>query len=559
MTFTKITHDHLRSKDKKRPSEVIYQIYPSSFKDSTGDGLGDLKGITQQLDYLKDLSIDAIWISPFFKSPQGPEGDGGYAVSDYKAIDPRFGTLDDFKDLLDQAHKKNLRIYTDFVIAHTAWDHEWFIKSRKKDPEFDNFYVWADGETDPYGNKIPPNNWKSIFGGDAWSYDEKRQQWYMHHFLTSQPCLNSNNKKVQDTMLDQMKFWLDLGIDGFRIDALPFTNFDPDLRNNPPLHITGRQDLWEDQLFEHSMCQSSTIDYVTRIRHLMNSYPNKKTTIGEVVFGREGGKNSVKEASKYTDTYSGLDMCYTGAFVQFETYPQSLKLQKLINFIESLFPRGGYCNAISNHDFSRVSERMLGDINQQHHRKALEQLLTLSIFMPGSTCIYQGEELGLPQATIPEDIHFDQLKDAVAITKGVNHCRDGSRTPMPWDSEKHNAGFSENESPYLPIPKKHLELCVKTQQADKSSLLHFTKNLLTWQKNKKALQYGDALALSSQAPLLILFRYTSTEKVLGIFNLSDKEISVKLSDFLDIDLIKGFNTLKSDDISLNAYETTIIE
>lgn len=559
MVFSKITSQHLSKKDHKRPAEIIYQVYPSSFNDSNDDGIGDIKGITEKLDYIKSLNVDSVWISPFFKSPEGHEGDGGYAVSDYCAIDPRFGTLEDFEDLLKEAHARDLRIYIDFVIAHTAWDHEWFTKSRKRDPEYDYFYVWADGYEDHYGNKIPPNNWKSIFGGDAWTYDEERQQWYMHHFLTSQPCLNSNRKKVQEKMLEQMRFWLDLGIDGFRIDAIPFTNFDPELRNNPPLHVAGRQELWEDQLFEYSMCQSSTIDYVTRIRKVMDSYAKEKTTIGEVVWGREGGQHSVREASKYTDRYSGFSMCYTGAFVQFTTYPQSVGLQKLTTSAETLFPGGGYCNALSNHDFSRVSARMLTDVPPELHMTALKQLMTLSVFMPGSICLYQGEELGLPQATIPDDIPFDKLKDAVAITKGVSHCRDGSRTPMPWEKNAKNAGFSNSDTPYLPVPESHLKLTVEEQEKDPDSLLNFIRELMKMQLNVPALKKGNALAVPSRAPLFIMLRYTPEQKVFGIFNLSEEEMDVDLSLFVDEDILADFDEQEYKNIHLKAYDTKIIQ
>ena len=559
MTFSKITLEHLSKKDKKRSSEIIYQVYPSSFNDSNGDGVGDLAGITEKLDYIKSLNVDSIWISPFFLSPEGQEGDGGYAVTNYCEIDPRFGTLNDFETLLSEAHKRDLRIYTDFVLAHTAWDHEWFIKSRKRDPEYDYFYVWADGYEDHHGNKIPPNNWKSIFGGDAWTYDTERQQWYMHHFLTSQPCLNSNEKKVQEKMLEQMRFWLDLGIDGLRIDALPFTNFDPELRNNPPLHVIGRQDLWEDQLFEYSMCQSSTIDYVTRIRKLMDSYATEKTTIGEVVWGREGGKYSVREASKYTDRYSGLSMCYTGAFVQFTTYPKSIGLQKLITSAESLFPTGGYCNALSNHDFSRASDRILTEIPNHLHQQALKQLLLISIFMPGSICLYQGEELGLPQAKIPDDIPLDKLKDAVAITKGLSHCRDGSRTPMPWDKSLENAGFSTSTTPYLPVPESHLSLCVSDQENDPNSLLNFTRQTIEWQSQMPALKKGNALTIPTKAPLLIILRYTAEQKIFGIFNLSEDEMTVDLSLFIDDEILSTVTNQDYRDIKLKAYETKVIQ
>src|SRR4051812_4898710 len=218
----------MESSGDTRPSEVIYQVYPASFNDSNADGCGDIPGITKKLDYIKSLGVDSIWISPFYLSPPGPDGDGGYAVSDYRSIDPRFGTMDDFKDLLKEAHARGLRVYTDWVVAHTAIDHDWFEKSRKGDKTYKDYYVWSDG-IDWYGKKAPPNNWKSVFGGDAWAFDDKRGQYYLHHFLKSQPALNLNKKEVQDAVLGEMKFWLDMGVDGFRIDAMPFATCDEKL------------------------------------------------------------------------------------------------------------------------------------------------------------------------------------------------------------------------------------------------------------------------------------------------------------------------------------------
>lgn len=206
-----------------RPAEIIYQVYPASFRDSNGDGHGDLKGVTQKLDYIKGLGADAVWISPFYLSPPGPDGDGGYAVTDYRAIDPRFGDANDFKELLAEAHKRGLRIYIDFVLAHSASDHEWFEKSRRREDPYTDYYVWHDGRIEN-GQRVPPNNWKSVFGGEAWKWDQQRNQYYMHHFLPSQPKLNLNEEKVQNAVLAEMKFWLDLGVDGFRLDALPFSN-----------------------------------------------------------------------------------------------------------------------------------------------------------------------------------------------------------------------------------------------------------------------------------------------------------------------------------------------
>jgi len=541
------------TKQQNRPSEVIYQIYPSSFHDADGDGHGDLKGITAKLDYIKSLHVDAIWISPFFLSPEGKEGDGGYAITDYRKIGNKFGTDDDFDVLLKEAHKRGLRVYTDFVMCHTSHEHDWFQKSRDKVAGYENRYVWHDGKMEG-GNRLPPNNWKSVFGGSAWSFDDKRKQYYLRHFNSSQPALNLNDPATQDAIIgkpftpgddfnavikdtekrSEMQFWLDKGVDGLRLDALPFANYDPQMRDNPWMgEHDSNDERWGRQYMQHSMCQPATVNLVGKIRKMLDSYPTKKSAIGEVIAGREGGGNSMHVAKEYLDPKTGLDTCYTEGLIRFwYQYPTAGRLKHMIRESMELSPDGGFCNNPSNHDFPRAATRMTADAPQELRGTIVRQLMALNVALPGSLCIFQGEELGLPQARIPEDIPLDERKDLVD-----ERCRDGARTPPPWDSTKTNAGFSTSNNPYLPVAAAHYSRAVNLQEQEAESMLNFTRELLEERKLNPALSIGNTRVLDTPEPILAIVRETDEQTVLLAFNMSREKVSFKPSDYLDADTL----------------------
>lgn len=535
-----------------RSSEIIYQVYPASFSDSNDDGHGDLKGITQKLDYIKSLGSDAIWISPFYLSPPGPEGDGGYAVTDYRAIDPRFGQDDDFKELLAQAHQRGMRIYIDFVLAHSAKDHEWFEKSQKREDPYTDYYVWHDGVT-INGERFPPNNWKSVFGGEAWKFDDVRQQYYMHHFLPSQPKLNLNDAKVQDAVLTEMKYWLDLGVDGFRLDALPFSNHDPQFRHNSWMYgqWPNVSENWDQQRFDHSMCQPQTIELVERIRSLLDSYPDKRSALGEVIAGRDGGWNGIEIAKTYVDPKRGIDACYTDIANGIGQQTDHGYLKHAVGMLQSHFPSGGHCNSISNHDSLRTATRITESLSDTFKRAALRQVMEIFATLPGSISLYQGEELGLPQAKVPSDIPYEKLRDPV-IT-GPSAGRDGCRTPMPWEQHRKNAGFSNASDPYLPVPKSHLPLAVDAQEKDPDSQLNFTRDLLHWRKDQPALLRGETIVLNTQAPVLAYLRRAQDQSMLCVFNLAAHNAALKPSDHLDDAMLQELGIGKNDVYTLNAY------
>jgi len=285
---------------------VIYQIYPRSFCDSNGDGIGDLKGITQRLDYISSLNVDAIWISPFFKSPQA---DFGYDVSDYRDVDPIFGNMEDFDQLLQTAHEKGLKIIVDQVLSHTSDQHEWFKESRtNRTNDKASFYVWAD----PKPDGTPPNNWLSIFGGGAWQFDSRREQYYLHNFLTSQPDLNFHNPQVQAAVLDNVEFWLKKGVDGFRLDAINFCFHDMELRDNPakPAHLrTGKgfstDNPYAYQFHYYNNTRPENLEFLEKLRSLMNKYPNK-LSLGEV-----SSEDSLGTIAEYTNGGNKLHTAYS--------------------------------------------------------------------------------------------------------------------------------------------------------------------------------------------------------------------------------------------------------
>ena len=376
---------------------VIYQIYPRSYLDTTGSGVGDLNGITQKLDYIRDLGVDGIWISPFFTSPMK---DYGYDVADYCDVDPIFGSLSDFDTLISRAHKLGLKVIIDQVYAHTSDVHPWFEESRQDPTNAKaNWYVWAD----PKPDGAPPSNWQSVFGGPAWEWDARRQQYYMHNFLREQPQLNLHNEDVQLALLDAARFWLDRGVDGFRLDAINFSMHNPALTDNPPSgkpleKVTRPFDL---QQHVHNQSQPGIVNFLERVRSLTDEY-GAIFTVAEVP-----GADPIPEMRAYTHGQSRLTSAYNFDFL----YARKLTPQKVTRSLQQWLgdkDEGWPSWAFSNHDAPRALTRW---VDEEHHERASKTLLMLLMSLRGNPIIYQGEELGMVQADIP----FDRLLDPEAI------------------------------------------------------------------------------------------------------------------------------------------------
>ena len=487
---------------------VIYQIYPRSFCDSNGDGVGDLAGITQNLDYVASLGVDAIWLSPFFASPMK---DFGYDVSDYRAVDPLFGTLDDFDRLLARAHDLGLRVIIDQVYAHTSDEHAWFQESRSSRTNAKaDWYVWAD----PRPDGTPPNNWLSVFYGPAWTWDARRMQYYMHNFLPAQPQLNVNNPAVQAALFDTARFWLDRGVDGFRLDAINFAMHDRRLTDNPPVREQGAvlRRPFDFQHHIYNQSQPSQISFIESLAKVVIGFGADRFTVAEV-----GGEQALSEMRSITAGGSRLNTSYGFDFLYAERLSASLVLNALANW-PGTTGEGWPSWAFSNHDAPRVVSRW-DDGSDGDGRAKL--LLALLMSLRGNVFLYQGEELGLTQANIA----FEDLRDPEAIANWpLTQGRDGARTPMPWVDKAPHAGFSVAKS-WLPVPDEHARRAVSVQNREADSVLMRTRELLELRRSNSALRTGRFEPLALPSPLLGFDRVSNQMRVRCQFNLSAQTLT----------------------------------
>ncbi|WP_443971836.1 alpha-amylase family glycosyl hydrolase [Sphingobium sp. CR28] len=483
---------------------AIYQIYPRSFADSNGDGIGDLPGITARLDHIAKLGIDGIWLSPFYTSPMM---DFGYDIADYRDVDPIFGTLADFDALIARAHHLGLKVIVDQVYAHTSDQHPWFLSSRD-DPEgpHGDWYVWQD----PKPDGTPPNNWQSVFGGPAWTWDGRRRQYYMHTFLKEQPQINGHNPAVQEALLGVARFWLDRGVDGFRLDALNHMMFDAQLRNNParPAGKGPRTRPFDYQIRRYSQSDPAILPFIEQIRTLTNDYPGT-FTVAEV-----GGDDGPREMRLFTQGDTRLNTAYGFDFLYAPKLTPRLIADALTGWPDS--PGMGWPSwAFENHDAPRAVSRWVAP----EHRAAFARMkMLLLASLRGNIFLYQGEELGLTQVDIP----FEKLQDPEAIVNWpLTLSRDGARTPMPWSANAAHCGFSSAAETWLPLGPDHAALAVDVQEADSTSLLRWTQACLNLRRNHPALRLGSVEILHVDKSLLAFRRKQGNEALLCLFNLGD--------------------------------------
>jgi alpha-glucosidase len=504
---------------------VIYQIYPRSFQDSNDDGIGDLAGATRRLGYVSDLGVDAIWLSPFFTSPMK---DFGYDVSDYRDVDPIFGTLKDFDALVTEAHRLGLKVLIDQVISHTSDLHPWFAESRRdtSNPKAD-WYVWAEAAPDG----TPPNNWLSVFGGSAWEWDSRRCQYYLHNFLASQPDLNFHNPDVQDALLETMKFWLDRGVDGFRLDTVNYYFHDRELRSNPPLDRTQASNdaplvnPYGRQVHLYDKTRPENLAFLERVRELTNRYDGV-TTVGEV----GDGERSLQTMSEYTADGNKLHMCYTFDLLG-PGYGRAF-LQRTIRTYEETAGAGWPCWAFSNHDVQRHATRFLPHTADPIRQARLMAATLLSL--RGSVCLYQGEELGLTEA----DLAFEDLVDPYGIRFWPEYKgRDGCRTPMPWTAEGPNAGFTAGR-PWLPVPAEHHAKAVDHQSGE-ASVLSGYRRFLAFRKQHRPLVTGDIAFLPTEREVLAFLRTEGNEQVLCVFNFGPNPDTFDLPEAMTVEALDG--------------------
>jgi alpha-glucosidase len=477
---------------------VLYQIYPLSFMDGDGDGYGDLAGAASRLDHVAALGADGVWLSPFFASPMK---DFGYDVSDYKAVDPRFGTLADFDALVAQAHGLGLKVIIDQVWSHTSNAHPWFAESAaSRDNASADWYVWADAREDG----TPPNNWLASFGGPSWTWAPRRRQYYLHNFLPEQPDLNYWNLQVQDAILDVARYWLDRGVDGFRLDVINYLFHDPSLADNPAApHARPPALPTRFQRHVHDRSRPETLGFVARLRALMDSYRDRMS-VGEVV-----DEPALPRQIEYT---AGADRLHT-AYSFHLLNAQRATPELFAEAISSWAGVDGWPSwSLGNHDVARFATRLGGD-DRAHARVLMAVLMAL----PGTIFLYQGEELGLPQAEVP----FERLADPFAIAAWTGGSgRDGARTPMPWTVEGPNAGFSTAAQTWLPLDPRHRALAADGQLADDDSMLALTRRLVALRKSQACLRAGAARIAPAPKGVLAFTRDLEGDQLLCVFELA---------------------------------------
>ena len=461
---------------------VLYEVYLRSFNDSDGDGLGDLPGAIEKLDYIADLGVDGIWLAPFFASPQE---DCGYDVSDFFEVDHRFGTLDDVRTLVKAAHARGLKVIFDLILGHTSDRHSWFQESAasRDNPKAD-WYVWADGASDGRA----PNNWLSSFGGRAWRWEPRRAQYVYRPFLESQPALNLLNPQVIAAMKDVMRFWLQLGADGFRIDAIQCLAYDPALRSNPPAVENdnpsvggGPNNPFKSQIHLFDRDVPETIGVLRDLRGVADAFDPPRVLIGELA-----DVDSSRMAPKYTMGQDRLHAVY-----DFDLIHRTTDLSgwsDLLDVRSRLLMPGASLNVLTNHDSQRAVSNLMPEACEAGQAAAAAKLLLfLQTTLMGGAILFQGDELGLEQPELDED----EIKDAWAQALWPDFVgRDGVRCPMPWKTDAPNGGFTEGSDPIQKVPPSHRESAVDRQLADEGSVLRFTQRLLAWRRSHSVLRVG---------------------------------------------------------------------
>ncbi len=483
---------------------ILYQIYPRSFQDDNGDGIGDLPGITRRLDHVASLGCDGIWLSPIFPSPMA---DMGYDVSDYVDIDPLFGTLADFEALILRAHDLGLKVVVDQVMNHSSSLHPWFVESRSsRDNPRADWYVWKD----PKPDGSPPNNWPSVFGGPAWTWDGERRQYYLHSFLAEQPDLNYLNPDVQQAVLDAMRFWLERGVDGFRLDTVNYFFYDPELRDNPAKSFGTEKppvNHYDWQLHLYSKSRPENVDFLRRMRALTDEFPDR------MLLGEVGDTDQAIELmGEYTSGSDKLHMAYS--FDMLSDHYTPAHFREVIDGFWEGAPDGWPLWSMSNHDVVRHATRWAA--KDSGDDALARQAISLLLAFEGSICLYQGEELGQTET----DLLYSELTDPVGLRFWpANKGRDGCRTPMVWVAQDAQGGFTTG-TPWLPVKPPQAARAVDLQEANTASILTHYRKMISYRRATPALDHGKMHFTEAPDPVLRFTRGEGAERLDCVFNLS---------------------------------------
>ncbi|MBN2174019.1 MAG: alpha-glucosidase [Bacteroidales bacterium] len=520
---------------------VIYHIFPLSFYDSDGDGFGDLQGIVQKLDYLSELGIDAIWLSPVYQSPMI---DFGYDVSDYRKIDPVFGNMDDFRHLLQECHNRGIRLIMDMVMNHTSDQHPWFVDSKSsKDNPKREWYIWKEPRK---GRR--PNNWKSAYGGSAWELEKTTGQYYLHTFFKEQPDLNWRNKELRKAFMEEFKFWLDMGVDGFRLDVINMIVKDKKFRNNPGL-LMGLLGRWK----WHTRNQPKSYKIVRQLRKMMDQY-EERMMVGEVYTLPPG--DSELAGSYLEDGTSAIHLAFDFSLM-FKPWSAHKYYRAIEKWYASIPMKGWPCHVFSNHDLRRLISR-LGSGENRYHRARVAAMLLLTL--KGTPFIYYGEEIGMQNTPIK----YQQIKDRLGkkfwpVYKG----RDKARTPMQWDAGEF-AGFSR-VVPWLPVNPDRGKINVADQKNNRDSLYKFYQTLLQLRKRYEALHSGNWVPLvRGEKGAIVYLRIAHNQKLIVLLNFLSRKNYVSIEGgFISKVLLSThrFNNehIEATDLQLKPFEATLLE
>lgn len=541
-------------------SAVIYQIYPRSFKDSNGDGIGDLEGIIEKLDYLKDLGIDVIWLGPVYDSPND---DNGYDISNYYEIHPEFGNIDVFDRLLAGLHQRGMRLIMDLVVNHTSDEHEWFEASKKdKDNPFRDFYFWRKGK-----DGGPPNNWRSFFGGSAWKYDPQTDEYYLHIFSKKQPDLNWENPKVRAEVYKIMRFWLDKGVDGFRMDVIPLISKRLDFAD---AHLPTFNDVVE-QVYSNG---PRVHEFITEMYHEVLKHYDIMTVGEGPGITKEVGLDYVSEDREELNMIFHLDHMFLGYGPdgRFDPVPFGLKeIKQIINdWDRAMGDKGWISIFMDNHDFPRMVSRFANDSNKRVESSKLLAMMVLTL--RGTPCIYQGSEIGMTNIQLRD---INDFRDVETMNfyreytgKGMDenkfielanvYGRDNARTPMQWD-DSFNAGFSSG-TPWIQVNPNYKEINVKTDQSQGDSIYDFYRQLLQIRKSLPVLTYGSYRELPQENPSLFVYERSDGKDTCYIaLNFSDQPQNFELPHPLSALQLLACNYKASNEPGLQAWEARLYQ
>ncbi len=507
---------------------VIYQIYPRSFMDSNGDGIGDIKGITSRLDYLKYLGVDVLWLSPIYRSPND---DNGYDISDYQAIMDEFGTMEDFDEMLSEAHARGLRVVMDLVVNHTSDEHKWFMESRRsKENAYRDYYIWREGKDE----KTPPNNWGSCFGGSAWQYDEETAMYYLHLFSKKQPDLNWDNPKVRDEVFNMMAWWCDKGIDGFRMDVISMISKTKEMPDGQVTDFYGDYGPYcihgpniHKYLKEMNKRVLSRYDIMT-----VGETPGVTTELAKQYAGEDAGELNMVFQFEHVDNH--------GKYGKWDDQKWQLtKLKKILTRWQTeLYGKAWNSLFWDNHDQPRAVSRF-GDDRQEYREASAKMLATCLHMMQGSPYIYQGEELGMTNYPFRSPDDFRDIESINAykewcLSGNVSHedfwpcitfrSRDNARTPVQWDDSE-QAGFTSG-TPWIPVNPNYKEINAKAETKDPDSVFHYYKKLIALRKENPIMVYGKYEPLLEDSEELFVYTRTlDNEKLLTVCNFTDQDVA----------------------------------